>query len=223
MPFELVGDACGRGTGAILMRDEQPIAFEGKKLNSAEQNYRTTEQELLDVVHAFSVWRCYLEGGQSGVTVVTDHKPNSFFASMPTLSRRQARWQKFLSRFHYSWEYRPGRTNLADPLSRSPAFLNMVICCAMSVRRNQRPPPDAFMPDGDGSAPESEADVLRDIKEGYSADAYSADAKSTRTLSLEDGLWYHGDAVVLPDHANLRMHLMHEFMMLTTLSMWAAI
>ena len=36
------------------------------------------------------------------------------------LSRRQARWSEFLQRFNFVWEYRPGRTNVADPLSRNP-------------------------------------------------------------------------------------------------------
>lgn len=91
-------DAPGIGTGAVLLQGGRPVAFESRKLSSAEQNYTVTEQELLAVVHALTVWRCYLEG----VTfrLVTDHNPNTFFQTMPTLSRRQARWSEYLSRFN---------------------------------------------------------------------------------------------------------------------------
>ena len=41
----------------------------------------------------------------------------------PHLSRRQAQWRKFLCQFHFKWEYRPGRNNMADPVSKSPALL----------------------------------------------------------------------------------------------------
>ena len=50
-PYELIADACGTGIGAVLMQHEQPIAFESRKFNSAEQNYTVTEQELLALIH----------------------------------------------------------------------------------------------------------------------------------------------------------------------------
>ena len=71
-------------------------------------------------MEALRVWRCYLEGGD--FTVVTDHRPITFFNSQPALSRRQARWLEALTRSKFSWEYRPGRVNVADPLSRCPIF-----------------------------------------------------------------------------------------------------
>ena len=49
---------------------------------------------------------------------MTDHQPNTFFETQPTLSRRQARWQLLLSRFNYVWQHRAGAHNVADPLSR---------------------------------------------------------------------------------------------------------
>ncbi|KAK9808466.1 hypothetical protein WJX73_009373 [Symbiochloris irregularis] len=236
-PFEVVADACATGTGAILLQDDQPVAFEGKKLTPAERNYTTTEQELLAVVHAFSVWRCYLEGA-TGVTVITDHRPNSFFATQPLLSRRQCRWQEFLSRFHFSWEYRPGRTNVADPISRSPAFLNLVTTVAIALRNRDVPaamsshvpaavpapsPPAAEAPSEEAmlDAPAdngvdaqdpayAESEILRDIQHGYTVDPYFANA-SAQGLSFEDGLWYHGDAIAVPNHADLFMRLLHEF------------
>jgi len=118
-PFEVVADACNTGMGALLMQDGHPCCFLSRKFKPAECNYPTTEQELLAAVYALQEWRCYVEGSQ--FTVVTDHNPLTFFSTQATLSRRQARWQEYMSRFHFRWEYRPGRINVADPLSRRPS------------------------------------------------------------------------------------------------------
>ena len=72
---------------------------------------------MLGIIKALKEWRCYLEGC-NGLTLVTDHNPLTYFSKQPTLSRRQARWSEFLSRFHFEVKYRPGATNPADSLSR---------------------------------------------------------------------------------------------------------
>ena len=73
---------------------------------------------MLALVHAVQTWRCYLEG--SKFTLVTDHYPNTFLKTQPTLNWRQARWSEILQPYDFKWEYRPGRTNVANPLSRIP-------------------------------------------------------------------------------------------------------
>jgi hypothetical protein len=98
-PFEMVSDASGVGLGAVLLQDGRPVAFESRKLLPAEQNYTVTEQKMLGVIHALKTWLCYLEG--SDFTVVTDHCPDTFFDTQVNLSRRQARWSEFLSRFKF--------------------------------------------------------------------------------------------------------------------------
>ena len=116
LPYEVVTDASDLGLGAILLQEGRPIAFESRKLNSAELNYTVTEKEMLGVVHALKVWRCYLEGAD--FTVYTDHVSNTFFQTQPNLPRRQARWSEFLQRFGpFTWEYRKGTRNVADALS----------------------------------------------------------------------------------------------------------
>jgi len=58
-------------------------------------------------VHAFKVWRCYLE--MRPTTVLTDHCALKYIKSQPDLSRRQARWMEFMEgHFDYTIEYRPG-------------------------------------------------------------------------------------------------------------------
>ena len=127
LPFEVVVDACDFGCGAVLLQKQRPVAYHSYKFSSAECNYPIGERELLAVITALRQWRCHLESAGE-VVVVTDHKPNTFLDSKPSvqLSRRQVHWQQSLSRFDYKWEYRKGCANVADPISRNPALLHWV-------------------------------------------------------------------------------------------------
>ena len=100
-------------------------------MTPAKQTCNTDEQEFRVVIHAFQSWRCCWEG--SDVQVVTDHHPNTSQTQV-TLSRRQTRWYEWLQTFNFTWEYRPGRTHVADPLSRHPAFLAVVRVSVLQIR-----------------------------------------------------------------------------------------
>ena len=51
--------------------------------------------------------------------MITDYKNLEYFISTKELSRRQARWSEFLSRFDYRIVYRPGKVGTKlDSLTR---------------------------------------------------------------------------------------------------------
>jgi len=56
--------------------------------------------------------------------LLTDHHPLVFLQTQANLSRRQARWMEFLSRFPFVLKYEPGETNVADPVSCNPLLYN---------------------------------------------------------------------------------------------------
>lgn len=92
-----------------------------KTLQPAELNYDIYDKELLAVVGAFKTWRVYLEGCPKVVIVLTDHKNLETFTKTKELSRRQARWSEFLSRFNFEIHYRQGSAaGKPDALSRRP-------------------------------------------------------------------------------------------------------
>jgi hypothetical protein len=49
-----------------------------------------------------------------------------------TLQRR-ARWLEISSCYDYEWEFRPGRLNVADPISRAPAHFHSAAAAAVVV------------------------------------------------------------------------------------------
>ena len=95
--FEVVADASNHSIGAVLLQDGHPVAFESRKLTSAERNYHAYEREALAVLHALKVWQCYLEG-VSNFKLATDHETLLHLERQPHLHGRQARWLEQLSR-----------------------------------------------------------------------------------------------------------------------------
>ncbi|GJP39243.1 hypothetical protein CLOM_g23634 [Closterium sp. NIES-68] len=125
-PFEVITDASDIAIGAVLMQDFgnglQPIAYESRKMQSAESNYPVHVKEMLAIVHAFKIWRCYLTGAD--VTVGTDHKSLQYLRAQPNLNPQQICWLDYPeSNFTYKITYEKGANNIADALSTPSAQL----------------------------------------------------------------------------------------------------
>ena len=75
LPFEIMCDASDYAVGAVLGQRRnkhfQPIYYASKTLTVTQQNYTTTEKELLAVVYAFDKFISYLL--LSKVTIFNDH------------------------------------------------------------------------------------------------------------------------------------------------------
>ncbi|GJP72818.1 hypothetical protein CLOP_g3574 [Closterium sp. NIES-67] len=70
-PFVLITDASELAVGTVLLQDFgeglQPIAYESRKLNPAEENYPVHDKELLAIVYAFKAY--YLKSGTNRILV----------------------------------------------------------------------------------------------------------------------------------------------------------
>ena len=97
-----------------------PIAFYSKKLSPVESRYEVHDIELMAIVYAFRQWGQYLRGASYTIRVRTDHNNLKYFMTKRRLNGRQVRWAQALAEFDFQIEYRPGRTNPADGLSRIP-------------------------------------------------------------------------------------------------------
>jgi predicted aspartyl protease len=205
-PFEVMCDASILGTGAVLIQDGHPIAYESHKLSPAEQNYTTGEQEMLAVIRALTVWRVYLEGPQ--FTVLTDHNPNTFFSTMKDLSRRQVRWSEFLSRFHFDWKYIPGPKNISDGLSRliitkhavkgdaEPLLATVTVSTTMTRAAAMRDKAQGVPHSTVGEGLRTLSDLEHRIVAAYATDPWYSKLANIKNLTQRDGLWYGLDNTI---------------------------
>jgi hypothetical protein len=125
-PFRLETDSSDFATGAVLEQLGEdklwhPVAFYSKSLNEHERNYEIYDKELLSIIRALEEYRHYIEGHPEPLEIWSDHQNLTYFRQAHKITRRQARWSLFLTRFNFILKHRPGKTMLrADPLSRRP-------------------------------------------------------------------------------------------------------
>lgn len=121
-PYIIETDACDYGVGAVLLQEDSdgirhPIAFESKKLSPEERSYPAQEREMLAILYALRVWRCFIEGRQ--YTVFTDHNPLKYFRTQAKPTPRLTRWMAEIELYDPTILYKPGKENcVPDLLSR---------------------------------------------------------------------------------------------------------
>src|SRR5882724_9241306 len=96
-----------------------PIAFHSRTFSAPELNYDVHDKELLAIFEAFKRWRHYLEGSGLPIDVVTDHWNLQYFSTTKILTRQQAHWSEYLSRFNLVIRFRPRKLGTKpDALTR---------------------------------------------------------------------------------------------------------
>ena len=126
-PFRLSTDASDFAIGSVLSQLDpednlyHPVAFHSKSLNVHERNYEIYDKEMLAIIRGLEEYRHYLEGHPEKFEIWSDHQNLTYFKQAQKLSRRQARWALYLTRFYFTLHHKPGKTMEAeDPLSRRP-------------------------------------------------------------------------------------------------------
>ncbi|MBW0516363.1 hypothetical protein O181_056078 [Austropuccinia psidii MF-1] len=113
LPTIVETDASYYALGAVLSQvndsGKHPISFDSRKLLPDELNYEMHDKELLGIVWALKCWRAFLLSLSDPFEVLKDHSSNQYFMSSKVLNCHQARWADFLSKFHFSITYCPGR------------------------------------------------------------------------------------------------------------------
>ncbi|MBW0548182.1 hypothetical protein O181_087897 [Austropuccinia psidii MF-1] len=122
LPIIVETDALDYALGAVLSQisdsRKHPIAFDSRKLLPAQLNYEIHDKEPLGIIWALKSWRAFLLSLSLSFEVLTDNSSLQYFLSSKILTRHQSLWAEFLSEFHFSITYRPGRlATLPDALS----------------------------------------------------------------------------------------------------------
>lgn len=118
----VIADGSPVGLGAVLIQKNASgnfriICYASKTLTPTEQKYAQTEREALSLVWACEKFHHYLYG--KCFTLITDHKPLIvIFGDRLKPSPRIERWKLRLMSYDFKIMYRPGKNNIADPLSR---------------------------------------------------------------------------------------------------------
>ncbi|GJS36159.1 reverse transcriptase domain-containing protein [Tanacetum coccineum] len=101
LPFKIMYDASDYAVGAILGKrvDKhfKPIHYASKTMNEAQEDYTTTEKELLAIVFAFDKFRQYMV--LSKTIVFTDHSALRYLFTKQDAKPRLIQWILLLQEF----------------------------------------------------------------------------------------------------------------------------
>ena len=119
-PVKLSVDASQSGLGAVLLQDNQPVAYASKSLTDCQKGYAQIEKETLAIVFGCERFHQYLYDKE--IEVESDHKPLEAIFAKP-IAKAPPRIQRLLLRlqhYHLNVKYVPGKLMfIADALSRA--------------------------------------------------------------------------------------------------------
>ena len=119
--FEIMCDASDFSMGAVLGQIDEKvfkaIYYASKTFNEAQENYSTTEKEMLSIVFACEKFRPYILG--SHVVIYTDHAAIKYLMAKKEAKSRLIRWVLLLQEFDLEIKDKKESDNvIADHLSR---------------------------------------------------------------------------------------------------------
>ena len=122
-PTEIIVDASPVGLAALLVQAGKIISYASRALSDVESSYSQTEREMLAVVWGVEHFHLYVYG--SRFQIITDHKPLlGIFKTQKPATPRMDRWKLRLMPYNCQLQYRPGKDNPADFMSRLPKPVN---------------------------------------------------------------------------------------------------
>lgn len=128
---QLYADASPVGLGAVLIQINgnvpRVISYASKSLSETEKRYCQTEKEALALVWAVERFHFYLFGRT--FELITDHKAlEVIFSPNSKPCARIERWVLRLQSYKFKVIYKPGKNNIADPLSRLLVIHKQPVC-----------------------------------------------------------------------------------------------
>lgn len=117
----VIADAGPVGLGAVLTQFQRMewrvVAYASRSLTPPEENYAQTEKEALALVWGVERFHYFLYGRE--FELITDHKAlETLFGPKSKPCARIERWVMRLTSYKFKVIYKPGKSNIADPLSR---------------------------------------------------------------------------------------------------------
>ncbi|GBP88987.1 Retrovirus-related Pol polyprotein from transposon 297 [Eumeta japonica] len=204
----VIADASPVALGGVLVQtnsegDPRIIAYGHKTLTDCERRYCQTEKEALALVWAVEHFHIFLYGKK--FELITDHKPlEVIFGTKSKPCARIERWVMRLQSYDHKVVYQPGKTNIADSLSRlskdaekSPIQLkDNHICQIVDFAR-----PRAVSLKEIIESSMNDQEILN-VKEGLYSNIWKDDVKLYKIfqneLCFHEGILLRGTRIVIP-------------------------